>query len=187
MLRGLLLAWRLVIAQTHREAEEMENARLKAKINQKANSLWTMTKEELVSEARRCLHMTIPEAQSKTVLVLRELLKRDRDKQKIEIDPELQIPKGLDRMKKEELIAEMVSRELIVTNKMTRPQMVVEIRDHIQKLTTAATATPLGYWDGVESGYSAAQAAAIPVDYMKDWMTVDADADRRVRRPPPQA
>jgi len=92
-----------------------------------------MTKVELVEMARTQLGMTLATANSKTVVVLRELLRASKAQTEEILDPLTKIPKGLDQMVKAALESEMEFRNLEVRDKMTRPQMILAIRDQVEE------------------------------------------------------
>jgi hypothetical protein len=92
-----------------------------------------MTKVELVEMARTQLGMTLATANTKTVVVLRELLRASKAQTEEILDPLAKIPKGLDQMVKAALESEMEFRNLEVRDKMTRPQMILAIRDQVEE------------------------------------------------------
>jgi len=107
-----------------------------------------------VEEARRHMWMTQVQANSKTVVVLRELLKTARAQEETVLDPMCRIPPGLEKMPKAALIEEMKLRSLPVTETMTRPAMIVAIRDQVaSRVILSARAATANTMDvGTESG-----------------------------------
>jgi len=110
------------------EATQSEVARLSKK---KSDSIWTMKKDELIEVARMELGMSLAKAMSETTTVLRERIRANRDLLKDTVDPFDAIPKGLEKMSLAELTTEMNARSLTIAAKMTRPKMIVAIRDDV--------------------------------------------------------
>jgi hypothetical protein len=132
MVRRLFLAWRLFLTRIFLEAARTENARLINRLGNRVNSIWQMTKSELVETARQELGMTVAQATQKTAVVLRELIRRNRKVQADAEDPMKKVPPGLEKMTKDQLETEILLRGLIMPEKPTRPHMILMIRDHVE-------------------------------------------------------
>ena len=113
------------------EALRTEKVRLVTIIGKGAESIWNMRKPELVEVARKELGMSVATANQKTVTVLRELIRAKRKDDQAAQDPMAQVPKGLEKMKKDDLIKEMEKRNLPLNHNPTRPQMIVMIKDNV--------------------------------------------------------
>ena len=100
-----------------------EQARLRNRLGKQSESIWSMSKADLVEVARRELGLRVAKANEQTVITLREMIRRQRDIQKMTTDPLAKAPPGLTSMKKDLLQAEMSSRNLPWTEKSTRPQI----------------------------------------------------------------
>ena len=83
-----------------------EVKRLREQAGKRSDSIWTMSKEDLIETARRELGMPRALAEKETVVTLRERLRRDRAQKQEEGDPLMKLPAGLERMRAEELQAE---------------------------------------------------------------------------------
>ena len=112
-----------------------------------------MKKSDLVEVAQRELGVTMSQANSETVLTLREKIRRNRSQAAEEKDPLSRTPKGLERMTVEALLAECAVRRLDTealpgsTRRLkTRPQMILMIREDVElrssTLPTPAATTP---------------------------------------------
>ncbi|MAD32924.1 MAG: hypothetical protein CMJ88_04125 [Planctomycetes bacterium] len=132
-LRVIFQTWRLLMVRTECEALRTEVASLQMKSGKAATSIWNMDKSALVEKAIRDLGYTRALAQSKTVKVLRELLRRQKDIEENIDDPLHRIPKGLEKMRTAELIAEMEKRGLPVQPNMRNPAMILAIRDQVDQ------------------------------------------------------
>ena len=88
-------AWRLAAVLAQLAGARSEVGRLRAAAGRRSDSIWQMNKEELVEVAHRELGTSYEEATRKTVLHLRELIRRARS--------EATVPQGLERMKKKDL------------------------------------------------------------------------------------
>ena len=100
----MLTSWWMITALTSIQALKAENERLK-EINPK-ESIWLMKKADLVEVAIAELGWTRAQAAAKTVIEIREMLRRSRKAQMAEEDPLLKIPPKLERMLAEELVRE---------------------------------------------------------------------------------
>ena len=141
--------WRLLTALHVLESMRAEYARMERQVGSKAQSIWQMTKEQLIEIARRELNMPREEARRETVITLREKIRSQRKVINQEEHPVLTLPKGLSRMTKEELAHECRLRgiEPTITERpqelKTRAEMLVLIRWLVEQNTsTSATASP---------------------------------------------
>ena len=148
-MRMVFQAWAIVMVRTHREALRSENHRLGERLGKQKDSIWTMTKDELVEIARRELDMSMQKAQQETVLTLRERIRQARvGKPKADdLHPLLKLPKGLERLSLQDLSQECDKRGIAMPIKdkkePTRAQLIILIRDDVerrQEATPAATA-----------------------------------------------
>ena len=134
MLRNAIIAifqaWRVVALATMNEALTTENARLSLG-NKKAESIWSMNKEQLVETARRELGVSLTVASRDTVIVLREKIRRVRQIVEVKDDPLTELPRGLEKMKLEELKELHAERSLPQAEKMTRAAIILQIRDDV--------------------------------------------------------
>ena len=78
------------------------------------------------------LGVTVAQAEKMTVTVLREKIREQRQILKMAQDPMMQVPKGLERMLLEDLKIEAMNRDLPVEDEMTRPQLIVLIREDVE-------------------------------------------------------
>ena len=78
------------------------------------------------------LGLAYAKTQSYTVEVLRELIRQQREVSKCTGDPRDQLPVGLSRLKLEDLKVVVLSRNLPLPDKATRPQLFVLIRDDVE-------------------------------------------------------
>jgi hypothetical protein len=131
-----LTAWQLYGKKVLAEALSTEVERLKVKLGKKSDSIWTSNKAELVELARAELGMTIAAAERETITVLKERLRSRRQMLKTAVDPLDLIPKGLERMKLDELKEEIEKRKLPLPPKATRPALIVLIRDDVTNRST---------------------------------------------------
>ena len=129
-------AWRLVTLATTNEALTTENARLSLHAGKRSESIWQMSKAELVETARRELGMSLQKAAGQTALMLREQLRRARQMSETVEDPLMQVPKGLEKMKLEELQEIHKERNLPQTDRMTRASIILQIRDDVSQRYT---------------------------------------------------
>ena len=134
----------MAVAQTACQALQAENERLK-RINPK-ESIWVMKKAELVELGVSELGTTRTQATKMTVDELRERLRVSRKQSKEEEDPLTRLPVGMSKMKAADLVVECTKRCISVAplpgekgNQKTRPQMMLEIRNDVdRRLATAA-------------------------------------------------
>ena len=137
--RSVFQAWRVQVLSLHNEALRAENKRISDREDRRADSTWTMKREELNEVARRELGMSGSELKAETVITLREKLRVARVGSKQAEDPRTAIPPGLDRMKVSQLVEECVKRDLahMEGSKIkTRGQMIVLIRDDVRSRST---------------------------------------------------
>ena len=98
-----------------------------------------MRKEELVQKVHEELRLTRTQAEAMTVLVLREKLRAHRAEITRMENPLCSIPKGLEKMSRDQLIQECVARDIQEevlndgTGKVTRLKMIVAIRADVEK------------------------------------------------------
>jgi len=135
-LRTVFLAWVAYHGRTEIEMARTEIERLRQMLGKKSDSIWQMSKDQLVEVARQELGMTLAQAEGSTVLILREKIRRQRVLLKESEDPLNSLPKGLERMKLSELIAEIDKRQLPLPsgagpNQATRAAMILAIRDDV--------------------------------------------------------
>ena len=109
----------------------MYTEQVRQRLQRRTNSIWNMKKAELVEVAMAELSMTLAQAEKETVTTLRENIKMRRDSQEMALDPMMNLPKGLERMRKEELEEEMKKRGLPVPehNPINRAMMITQIMD----------------------------------------------------------
>ena len=135
-----------------------DNRRLQDQVGKESSSIWKMNKGQLIEEASKELGLSWAEGEGKTVVVLRELLRSHRNKfEELQRSGEslrelmrsneqvafCRVPKGFERMKLAELIAEAEARSLPLPSGRptrdarwaqggpTRPQLIVMIRDDV--------------------------------------------------------
>jgi hypothetical protein len=133
MLRLILQMWNRIVARTQNQELKAEVTSLQE--NASSKSIWKMNKAKLVETARMELGMTSTQAEKQTVTSLRERLRSQRDVTQAITNPNAKLPSGLEKMLKEELIAECEKRELPVpTEKNTRAKMICLIRDQVDYL-----------------------------------------------------
>ena len=128
----VFLRWALQTNRTLKAALQAELDHVKAKGSAKAESLWQMNKQHLVEAAQRELGMTLAAAERTTVIHLREILRAARAENVARRDPLDALPQGLEKMKASELKAECQRRFLPVEEKMTRPKMILMIRNQVE-------------------------------------------------------
>ena len=130
----LFQAWRLVVKTIQLCAVSSELARIELHNKRRADSIWQANKSELVEMAYR----ELPNARRDTlqrmnVTELRERVRAHRASTRLtEEDPLMRLPTGLERLKKEELMAECLNRGIVVEEPTTRPKMIVAIKDDVQ-------------------------------------------------------
>ena len=142
LVRILFQGWALFTMRTQVESLSTELARLQSLTHRK-KSIWTMSKAELVQEAREVLDMSLNQAQSKTVTVLRELLRARKEIITIKEDPLAEKPKGLSTFTLQQLKEEADRRSLPPLDKPTKGKLLVMIEDDVmvRNTLTASTST----------------------------------------------
>ena len=139
MMQLVFAEWALITQRIQRHAAQTETERLRERLGKQKDSIWTMTKDELVEVAHRELQMSYQKAQKETVVTLRERIRQARAKlgPQPEADPMLRIPKGLERMALADLSQECARREISspMTDKRgpTRASLIVLIRDDVEE------------------------------------------------------
>jgi hypothetical protein len=139
-LKVILWRWRAIILEELSEELMQENVKLKRLINPKPDSnIWVMRKEDLVEAAICELKLTRTQAEEMTVVRLREKLRAQRAIYRRQIDPRCQIPKGLEKMTRDQLSQICLDRGLEKvllaegSEKVTRPKMIVAIREDVER------------------------------------------------------
>ena len=161
-LRVVFLAWAVYNGRAQKEMARSEVQRLNTLVGRKKDSIWEMTKAELVETARMELGVTLAQANKDTVIVLREKLRRNRELVKQGADPLNSAPKGLDRLKPEALKLELEKRGLPIPPKATKGAMILAIRDDLDlraalaqapqaKAAAAACSASSDDWDMVKA------------------------------------
>jgi len=135
-LRTVFMAWVAWHARAEIEAARTEIERLRQMLGKKSDSIWQMSKDQLVQIALQELGVTLAQAEGMTVLVLREKIRRQRILLKEQEDPLNSLPKGLERLKFSQLVAEIDKRGLPLPsgagpNQATRASMILAIRDDV--------------------------------------------------------
>ena len=108
-------------------------------------SVWKMRKEQLVEVGRKELGLTLVQAEAMTVVTLRERIRSQREVNQMTTDPLETNPKGLDRMKHQDLLEECIKRNLPCVQGLptrpgekgywdppTRPHMINAIKDDVE-------------------------------------------------------
>ena len=78
-----------------------------------------------------------------TVIELRELLRRERKAVEEFADPHARLPKGMYKMKREELIEVCAERNIALSSRPTRAEMMLAIRAQVEDLVGGAYEMPL--------------------------------------------
>ena len=143
MIRRIIFqAWKGITISTLNEALKTEVERLQDMVGRQRESVWLMRKEQLIQLARQELDMPRYIAEKETVVSLRERLRKaraEREAHSQPADPQAILPRGLDKMSREDLVQECVKRGINPENAVarngktakTRPEMIVAIRDHV--------------------------------------------------------
>ena len=139
--------WRLITVLRVTEALRSEVERLQEEEGKRAESIWHMTKEQLIEVARQELGMKREIASKETVVTLREKIRSHRKSQNTDGDPLLTLPKGLSKLSSEQLAYECHLRGLdpSTTDRpghqwKTRPQMITMIRDLVDRNNSSSAA-----------------------------------------------
>ena len=127
----VFLKWALFVTRKTKDSYALEMVLAKERGGDKPTSIWKMNKSELVHVARAELSMALAEADGKTVVVLRELIRNNREKTKASQDVHERIPPGLEKMKLAEMLVECKARALPEIEKPTRPRLIQMIRDDV--------------------------------------------------------
>jgi hypothetical protein len=169
-IQAVFSVWRVYVLKLQNEQLAAELHHLKENLPTK--KIHNMKKAELVEEAVRELRMTRIQAQDHTAPELKELLRREKRQEEQSLDPLCQIPKGLGKMLKSDLQAEMKFRGLPFTPKTNCATMQLDIRKQVKDLTgelnsqsAPATQTSTSAGSRTRTG----QEAGIG----PDWMNVD--------------
>ena len=105
-----------------------------------------MKKDELVEKAMEDLGITRAQGERMTMVALREKLRAKKAELNMQKDPLCVIPTGLEKMTRDQLVQECINRDLHLTvlnegsEKVTRPKMIVAIREDVENRKCAATA-----------------------------------------------
>ena len=130
--RELFQAWRIVSLMSKCATLQLQLDEARAR--QKPTSIWSMRKADLVEVARRELDMRPDQAAKLTVLELRELIRQQRGTKTAETeDPLARLPKGMTRMRRDELIQECELRNINLSVKPTRAEMMLAIRAQVAR------------------------------------------------------
>ena len=144
--RLLLSQWRVVVLQERLRRTENEAEKLREAASRRASSIWNMKKDELIEKAMEDLGITRAQGESMTVVVLREKLRAKKAELNMQKDPLCVVPVGLEKMTRDQLAQECISRDLQLTvlnegsEKVTRPKMIVAIREDVENRKRAAAA-----------------------------------------------
>ena len=166
LLRLALTNWWLVTALTVSQALKTENERLRL-INPK-ESIWQMKKAELIEVAISELGFTRVQASSRTVIELRELLRKARKQHQEEEDPLRKLPPKMEKLTADELVKECTRRSISAAPllgekgpRKTRAQMTIAIRDDVARRLTPKEAED--EWQmTVDSGAAIQEEKGIP-------------------------
>ena len=153
--RELFQAWRIVSLMSKCATLQLQLDEARAR--QKPTSIWSMRKADLVEVARRELDMRPDQAAKLTVLELRELIRQQRGTKTAETeDPLARLPKGMTRMRRDELIQECELRNINLSVKPTRAEMMLAIRAQVARKPGAyETRSQTGSdWDMAEAAGS---------------------------------
>ena len=179
-LRMIFMAWQLRVAVVSVAALAAENQSLKMKLGKRNNSIWEMKKADLVEVARQELGMTIAAAEKETVTTLREKIRANRMKLTTNQDPLTVLPKGLEKMTWLELHEEMQKRSLPTPQKITRPMMIVAIREQVACFLETIVMNPQVNPMNVSASQSSNQNSQ-NISAEAESMKVDAAGDRSAR------
>ena len=137
-----MTAWSRFVARLHLEEARTEVARQAIKLGKSANSVWSMNKSDLVRTAMNELGLSLANAESKTVIVLREMIRSARQVHQAVTNPLAAVPKGLEKMSREELLQEAHDRSLPADpgdKNVTRARLILMIRDSAESHRTVST------------------------------------------------
>ena len=136
--RVVFQAWQMVILQQNQAALQSEVTSLRTQVD-RPETIWNMTKAELVEKAYEEVGMSRAQAEAKTVTILREMIRRNRQLTRVQVDPMAVLPKGLNQMRLDDLKAVMAERNLPLGDRVTRATMIVAITEHVQACQLLAT------------------------------------------------
>ena len=71
----------------------------------------------------------------------------------------MRLPVGLGRLKKEELLAECLNRGIVVDEPVTRPKMIVAIKDDVQSRKSFVETAMETEWTAIPSNNSSSQSS----------------------------
>ena len=91
-LRDIFLQWRTYTLQVIAIGLRTENLQLRMRLPKEENTIWHMHKKELIILAQVELRMSFQEANRQTVIVLRELIQKNRDAEKEQKDQSDSLP-----------------------------------------------------------------------------------------------
>ena len=128
-LRVVFLSWERVILKREVEAYTAEVENLKQRQGKSKNSIWQMSKADLVEVAERECGLSLAKAQKDTVEILREKIRTVRKLRDTLDDPLAAPPVGLGKMKLAELQDEVLKRDLPLPPDATRVQLQMLIRE----------------------------------------------------------
>ena len=112
---------------------EAQCQRLRKDLGRRRESVWEMRKAELVETAKKELGFTMAKATELTALELRHLVKQGRD---ANLEPKLNLPKGMGKMRLAELQGEASSRGIDLSDPTakggvrTRASLMLAIRSY---------------------------------------------------------
>ena len=129
VLRTVFLRWRVTAMAAAMNAAAETIALAEKTMERKQNDIWQMSKERLLEVATAELNVTYERASKLNVAQLRLALREHRQALKDQAtasDPLATMPKGAARMRKDELVHEMLIRNL-EPGKKTRPEMLRDL------------------------------------------------------------
>jgi hypothetical protein len=181
LLKYAFQQWQLVTVLVLNAALKTENVRLAAMVGKKKESIWLMTKDDLVEVAQRELGMTRARAAKETVVTIREKIRRARKQSEEEEDPHNWLPKGLALMTADQLRIECIQRgmdvEALPGEKgpfKTRPQMILMIREDVE-LRRSPLESPSDPTQ-VMRARPKSSSSRMPSDQDHDWQMAEEDA-----------
>jgi len=134
-------AWVEAILSEKASAYLVELEDLRVKMESRRQNIWQMRRVDLVALCEAEMGWTRQRCDEETVDQLRLHLREHRDAEVKEVqeqDPMLCLPKGLHKLKKELLIAEVTKRQLTPT--ATRPELIRQILNDVKKRTAVTEA-----------------------------------------------
>ena len=117
---------------------------------QAEKNIWAMSKEALTEVARKELGYTLPESTRLTVAVLRERIRANRELLKLQArrDPLATKPKGLTKLKLDDLTTEAANRGIVI-DKPNRAKLIDAISEDVANRTLIQEMEE-GQWTTVE-------------------------------------